>query len=445
MNLSSMIRTLPRSSLAFLMARAIMSFGSTVTYFALDVWIYKQTGSYALFATVAVLTALPGIILAPIAGALVDRHPGKRLLILCDAATAGVVLTLCVGAAKGNLSTLHVGTVAVLLSALRTFAWPAAWSNLTLITPPARRPRVNGIAEAVEGATPIVAPVLGAWLIEVSALSYVFVIDIAATLTCIATMSLIRLPAARSSTPDAQDDPPSSSLLKDCIFGFRWIAARRDLRRLLMFFMAINLGSSIYVVAFTPYLLSFEGPGQLGSAMAAGAAGIVIGGLLFGATGGFKRHEWGVLFGASLSGTCMLLSGLTRSPHALIALAFVLGLSSPLTNASSQTIWQSRTPQEILGRVFSIRRMIAWCLNPLAILLSIPMSSWLFEPLLKQGPAQWQLEQLWGGGQVGVLGLMISTCGLLCLSITIPLLAFDGLRVHSPALEAGELTGRSQV
>jgi len=36
----------------------------------------------------------------------------------------------------------------------------------------------------------------------------------------------------------------------------------------------------------------------------------------------------------------------------------------PLLNAHSQSIWQSHTPRELQGRVFSIRRLIAWTILP---------------------------------------------------------------------------------
>ncbi len=122
---------------------------------------------------------------------------------------------------------------------------------------------------------------------------------------------------------------------------------------------------------------------------------------MFSATGGMKRQETGVLVGAAMIGICMIIFGIARAPFLLFVAAFVYGGAISLANASSQTIWQSRTPIEIQGRVFSIRRMIAWGLNPISILLSIPLAVAVFAPLLSVGLGVWNVGQIWGNGQFG--------------------------------------------
>jgi hypothetical protein len=140
-----------------------------------------------------------------------------------------------------------------------------------------------------------------------------------------------------------------------------------------------------------------------------------------------KRQETGVLVGAAMIGICMIIFGIARAPFLLFVAAFVYGGAISLANASSQTIWQSRTPIEIQGRVFSIRRMIAWGLNPISILLSIPLAVAVFAPLLSVGLGVWNVGQIWGNGQFGALGLMISMNGLLCFSVALVLLLANGL------------------
>jgi hypothetical protein len=170
--------------------------------------------------------------------------------------------------------------------------------------------------------------------------------------------------------------------------------------------------------------------------MAAAGAGITVGGLLFAYSGGMRRHEAGVLLGGMVSGLCLLGFGLFRTPWAIYLCLFVEGMSIPLMNASSQTIWQMAVPGEIQGRVFAVRRMIAWGLNPLAILLSIPMVTALFQPLLEAGGAGWTAAQAWGSGQSGALGLMISSCGALAFGLAALLWLSDGLGARA-AVDAG--------
>jgi len=99
----------------------------------------------------------------------------------------------------------------------------------------------------------------------------------------------------------------------------------------------------------------------------AGGVGGMIGGLLVSAWGGMKRNRvvYGVLVPMLLAGVLQIVYGL--SPLVLVsAAAASLGAAMhPILNAHSQSIWQSHTPRELQGRVFSIRRLIAWTILPI--------------------------------------------------------------------------------
>jgi MFS transporter, DHA3 family, macrolide efflux protein len=99
----------------------------------------------------------------------------------------------------------------------------------------------------------------------------------------------------------------------------------------------------------------------------ASGVGGVIGGLLVSTWGGLKRNRvCGVLVPMLLAGIFQIVYGL--SPLVLIsAAAASLGAAMhPILNAHSQSIWQSHTPRELQGRVFSIRRLIAWTILPIS-------------------------------------------------------------------------------
>jgi hypothetical protein len=119
---------------------------------------------------------------------------------------------------------------------------------------------------------------------------------------------------------------------------------------------------------------------------AAGAAGGVIGGLLMGAWGGPKRRVHGVLLGWALAGLfSQTLFGLGQIWPIWAASAFIGSSLGPIINGSNQAIWQSKVAPDVQGRVFSIRRLIAWVTTPLAQLLAIPLTdSWL-EPAMHEG------------------------------------------------------------
>jgi hypothetical protein len=66
----------------------------------------------------------------------------------------------------------------------------------------------------------------------------------------------------------------------------------------------------------------------------------------------------------------------------------------PIINGSNQAIWQTKVAPDVQGRVFSIRRLIAWISNPLSRLLAIPLADKLLEPAMQEGGS---LTNLFGG------------------------------------------------
>jgi hypothetical protein len=89
--------------------------------------------------------------------------------------------------------------------------------------------------------------------------------------------------------------------------------------------------------------------------------GGLIGGLVMSAWGGPKRRVHGVLAGWALSGVLgTTLMGFGRGLVIWGVASFLTSFMIPIINGSNQAIWQSKVAPDIQGRVFSIRRLIAW-------------------------------------------------------------------------------------
>jgi hypothetical protein len=115
--------------------------------------------------------------------------------------------------------------------------------------------------------------------------------------------------------------------------------------------------------------LSYEAAlALLGSVAAAGG---LIGGVLVTATGGLKRRRvLGVLLPLAASSVAQIVFGLTGLVYLAAAASAVRVFGGPTANVHSQTIWQSKTPREMQGRVFAVRRVVAQFTWPLGTALS---------------------------------------------------------------------------
>jgi hypothetical protein len=134
-------------------------------------------------------------------------------------------------------------------------------------------------------------------------------------------------------------------------------------------------------------VLGFSDAVTLGRIWSAGGVGMLVGSLLITAWGGPRRRVLGVLGFILLQGVFCAVGALR--PHATLVAAAVFGafFTVPMAGTCSQTIWQSKVPPDVQGRVFSVRVTIAQATIPLAHIVAGPLCDAVFTPLMLPGGA----------------------------------------------------------
>ena len=114
------------------------------------------------------------------------------------------------------------------------------------------------------------------------------------------------------------------------------------------------------------------GASQLAFLLSAQQAGMLIGSTMMSTWKGFENHARGValgLFVGYLGFVIMVAAPIGYFEIIAIGL-FIAGFTLPVANVSSEAIWASTVPQDILGRVYAVRRTLAQITAPVAMLLS---------------------------------------------------------------------------
>lgn len=154
------------------------------------------------------------------------------------------------------------------------------------------------------------------------------------------------------------------------------------------FFLVGNFFVSIPAAIYAALILARSGHDEIvfGAVNTVGAVGGLAGGLVMSAWGGPKRRVHGVLAGWALSGLLgTFLMGLGRGLVVWAVASFLISFLVPFINGSNQAIWQAKVAPDIQGRVFSIRRLIAWFVSPLAMLIAGPLADKVMEPAMQSG------------------------------------------------------------
>ena len=376
-------------------------------------------------ALVGVFSFAPGILLSPIAGAIVDRVSRKRVMIASDLGAGLSTVALLILYSMGHLEIWHLCAAGFFASAFESFQFPAYSAAITTMVEKKHYTRANAMLGMVGSASLIISPALAGALLSLPriGISGIMGIDIVTFVFAIGTLLFVFIP---NPTETAAGRASRGSLLQESVFGFRYIFSRPSLLGLQLIFFGINLTVMLAMILFSPMILDRTADPMipaliagntviLGTTLMMFGVGGVVGGLAVAAWGGFKRRVHGVLLGmilASLLGQVVIGAGQGAWMWGLGA--FLMMFFLPLVNGSNQAIWQAKVPPDIQGKVFAIRRLIAQISAPVAMILGGRLADVVFEPAMTSGGAFARLfKPLVGSGPGSGMALMFVFSGIL--------------------------------
>ena len=358
---------------------------SSMTQFALTIWAYQETGSALALGAVNTFFLIPFLLLSPIAGAMVDRYDRKLMMMVSDLTAVLATAGLLIIHATGHLQIWHLYIAAVVNGLGSTFQWPAYSAAISTMVPKENYSRANGMMSLIYSGPAVLAPMLGGILLPVIQLTGIMIIDVVTFFMAIGALLIVNVPQP---VKTVEGQAEQGSLLKEGLYGFKYIFARRSLLGLLIFFICLNFTIGMAINLFAPFILTRTNYSStsLGAVESAAAIGAVAGGLLVSLWNGFKRRMNNIFLGETLTGLFMLtLFGLGRSLPAWIIFAALGSITPVFVNGSSQAIWQSKVAPDLQGRVFSARRMIAWITDPITPILAGALADYVTEPGMQAG------------------------------------------------------------
>jgi MFS family permease len=408
-----------RTFLIVWVSQSISVFGSALTFFATTIWVTQvlypqpeQKPELALaLSAISLVFALPTVFIAPIAGAWADRHDRKRTMMAMDFFSGCLSILLATLMATGTLQLWMLLILEACFATVGAFHGAAFDTSYAMLVPEKQLPRANGMMQTIWALSGILSPALAASIIALPGLARQGIIpgDLGAELALLkdgsplaisldaitffigaVTLIFLYIPSPKRTDLAPESGKPKKSLLADVREGALYIWHRRPLLWLLGTFTVANfVGGPLGV--FFPLLVKFNLAADwtaqgftfetaLALLSSAFSVGGVVGGFLISAWGGLKnRRVIGVLIPMIIGGLAQVAFGLSPWLYlSAITAGFISGMV-PFMNAHSQTIWQTQTPRELQGRVFSVRRVIAQFTWPLSTALA-GVAGGLFNP-----------------------------------------------------------------
>ncbi len=355
--------------------------GSALVQFALVWWMTSQTGSATVLATATLFALLPQVLLGPFAGALVDRWNRRWIMILADGGIALATGVLIFLFATERIQVWHIYAAMLVRSLGGAFHSPAMTASTSLMVPKDFLTRLAGFNQTLSGLISIFAPPLGALLLSLLPIQGVLAVDIATAALAILPLFFFAIPNPPRQEAQANGSAQKTTYWQDLAQGFRYVVKWPGLLALILMAMLLNF-LLVPASSFQPLIVTKifnKGVVELGWAETVFGVGMIAGGLLLGAWGGFKRKIVTSLTGILGISLGVILIGIAPANMFFMMLAanFILGIAQVLANGPLGAIFQSTIEHDMQGRVFSLINAGATAMMPLSLMVAGPVSDWL--------------------------------------------------------------------
>ncbi len=334
-------------------------------------WLVLEVTDSPFFAGLVVaISAIPSLLVAPFGGVLINRFGAKSISVFADLMSMVSVIAFPLLAITGTLSALSITLLALLGAVFDPLGYTA---RKTMIQPASQVAkidvdRVNGIHEGLSGASWIIGPALGAWLIAtVGATNSFWVVG---ALFLFAAIVILLMKKSQIPKIDSPSTDKLTSGFSGITLGFRRLWQDRFLRAIVLAELVL---AAVYLptesVILPTYFESLGRPIDLGLVISALAAGSTISAFAYGWI--VKRMGGKNLIRFAFIGASLGTLGMAFLPPFWLMLTFalVLGLAfGPLYPFLNSKI-QSRFPSHEHSMVFSAQTSVFYAAPPLGMLL----------------------------------------------------------------------------
>jgi MFS family permease len=320
---------------------------STMVQLVLVLFALERFHSPGVAGAVTFLSLAPGLLVSPIAGALLDRH-GRTKLMVVDylVAASALVLIVALGAVDslGELALLAIVTVSSLTFPL---SQTGVRTLFPLLVPRPLWERANAIdsngyvVSSVFGpaaAGVLVATVGSEWALAITAVMYL----VSAAITL--------------GVPDPLGRVPHGRLLADAWAGLVYVVRHPTLRGLAISVSTSNIAGGLFYIGLPVLVLTRlgGGPAQVGQLFALSGITAAVSVLLVGRVG-TEGRERQLLAGAMLiTGVGYFSLALMPSLFAVAFVMVLIGIATGPFDVVLFTLRQRRTDPAWLGRAFAV-------------------------------------------------------------------------------------------
>lgn len=386
----------------------ISAIGSGLTSFGLGIYIYGQTGRASAMVLVTLLAFVPSLLLSPVTGVLADRYDRRLLMVLGDSlsATGLIFILLCLLNGEAQLWQICVGVT--LSSVFSSLLDPAYKATVTDLLTEEQYTKASGFVQVAGSAKYLVSPVIAGFLLIVSDVKLLLVIDICTFFVTVASTLAVRSGLTSKKYEQAQ------SFIREFKDGWKAVSVNRGVLVLVIMTSVMTFFIGFIETLSMPMILTFSNSSVLGTLETIIASGMLVSSVILGIIPikkNFVKILSVSLFGAGL---CMAAFGLRENIVLLGISGFLFFAMMPFANTALDFLVRTNIDNSVQGRAWSLIGLVSQLGFVAAYMLSGVLADYVFTPLLvKGGVLAGSVGKIIGIGGGRGMGLLIIIAGLL--------------------------------
>lgn len=388
--------------------QSISQLGSSITGFALTLWLYEKTGSSLSTAALMICSYAPYVLMSIFAGALTDLLDKKKTMLCCDVFAAICTIIVFVLYTTNTLMVWHLYVLNVISGLMNTVQQPASEVAITLIMPEKHYQRTSGLRSLSRSLISILNPLIATALYSFTGLNGVIAVDIGSFIVAFtALLFFIKIPESRS------DEKENVFVLAK--EGLMFLRENPLIMALILFMSGVNLVASAFDAALPGYVLPNPkgGSSVLGIVTSCSGAAMIIGSLIVSVLPKPKDRVKIIYLTMLFSlGTENFLLAFSREP-VLWCVGQIIGwILVPVMNANLDVILRTTIPLELQGRVYACRNTLQFFTIPIGLFLGGFMVDQICEPFMRTYGNLSLLKILFGTGKGSGAALMMLLLGI---------------------------------
>ncbi len=389
-------------------SQSLSQLGSSITAFALTLWLYQKTGSALSTAALTICSYAPYVLVSIFAGALTDRFDKKKTMLICDTFAALTTVIVFFLYRSNTLAIWHLYAINAVSGLMNTVQQPASEVAMSMIIPRKYYQKSSALRNLSRSTISILNPLVATAFFSCAGLDLCIAFDLVTFLIAfVALAGWIHFPETKKKEQD--------SVLAMAKEGFDFLRKTPMVFTILLFMAGVNLIASAFDATLPGYIIPNPKGGMEVLGIVTSVSGIaMVAGSLIASVMPKPKNRVKVIFVTMLFslGTENFILTFSREPVLWCIGQFIGWILVPIMSTNLEVVLRNSIPLELQGRVYACRNTLQFFTIPIGLFLGGFMVDQVCEPFMADLARQSVFHMLFGSGKGSGAALVIFVLGV---------------------------------